>query len=79
MHQSLILAAGLLLAGNAWALKPNNEPIQPIPPIKVSNPALVELGKKFSPEENAKIVAFLKSLNGKQPEIVLPILPPRER
>ncbi|NHC60715.1 cytochrome-c peroxidase [Paenalcaligenes suwonensis] len=36
----------------------------------------LQLGKKFTPEENAQIVAFLKSLTGKQPQIVLPILPP---
>ncbi|MCX5589852.1 cytochrome-c peroxidase [Alcaligenes endophyticus] len=35
----------------------------------------LQLGKKFSAEENAQIVAFLKTLTGKQPEIVLPILP----
>jgi len=47
MHKSLILAAGLLLAGNAWALKPNNEPIQPIEPAKIAEPAKVELGKQL--------------------------------
>jgi cytochrome c peroxidase len=36
----------------------------------------LQLGRKFSKEENAKIVAFLKSLTGKQPEFMLPILPP---
>ncbi len=47
MHKSLILAAGLLLAGNAWALKPNNEPIQPIEPAQIAEPAKVELGKQL--------------------------------
>lgn len=36
----------------------------------------LQLGRHFTPEENAQIVAFLQSLTGKQPEIVLPILPP---
>lgn len=36
----------------------------------------IQLGKKFTSEENTKIVAFLKSLTGEQPSIVLPILPP---
>lgn len=36
----------------------------------------LQLGRSFSAEENAQIVAFLKTLTGKQPEIVLPILPP---
>nr|WP_323012769.1 cytochrome-c peroxidase [Castellaniella sp.] len=36
----------------------------------------LQLGRHYTPEENAQIVAFLKSLTGKQPEIVLPILPP---
>ena len=36
----------------------------------------LQLGHKFSKEDNAKVVAFLKTLTGKQPHIVLPILPP---
>ena len=36
----------------------------------------LQLGKKFSTEENASIVAFLKTLTGKQPDFKLPILPP---
>ncbi|MDR2016970.1 MAG: cytochrome-c peroxidase [Burkholderiales bacterium] len=36
----------------------------------------LQLGKKYTPEENAKIVAFLKTLTGDQPMILLPILPP---
>jgi len=36
----------------------------------------LQLGRKFTKDENAKIVAFLKSLTGKQPEFTLPILPP---
>lgn len=36
----------------------------------------LQLGKKYTAEENTKIVAFLKTLTGKQPSFNLPILPP---
>jgi cytochrome c peroxidase len=36
----------------------------------------IQLGKKFSADENAKIVAFLKTLTGDQPNFKLPVLPP---
>lgn len=36
----------------------------------------LQLGKTFSNEENAQIVAFLKTLTGDQPTFTLPILPP---
>jgi cytochrome c peroxidase len=36
----------------------------------------LQLGKKFTDEENGQIVAFLKSLTGDQPNFNLPILPP---
>ncbi|MFP3874260.1 MAG: cytochrome-c peroxidase [Thiohalophilus sp.] len=36
----------------------------------------LQLGKKFTKEENAQIVAFLKTLTGEQPTFTLPILPP---
>ena len=36
----------------------------------------LQLGKKFSEQENADIVAFLKTLTGEQPKLTLPILPP---
>ncbi len=36
----------------------------------------LQLGKKFTDEENAQIVAFLKSMTGDQPNFALPILPP---
>lgn len=36
----------------------------------------LQLGKNFTKEENAQIVAFLKALTGDQPKIALPILPP---
>ncbi len=37
-----------------------------------------QLGISLTKDENKKIVAFLKTLTGKQPQIVLPILPPSE-
>ena len=36
----------------------------------------VQLGRNFTAGENDKIVAFLKTLTGDQPAIVLPVLPP---
>jgi cytochrome c peroxidase len=36
----------------------------------------LQLGKKFTDQENAQIVAFLHSLTGDQPSFQLPILPP---
>lgn len=36
-----------------------------------------QLGVKLTDDETTKIAAFLKTLTGKQPEIVLPTLPPR--
>jgi len=42
----------------------------------VNTMAEYQLGMKLSDEENAKIVAFLKTLTGEQPQIVYPILPP---
>ena len=36
----------------------------------------LQLGKTFSADENAAIVAFLKTLTGDQPKFELPVLPP---
>lgn len=36
----------------------------------------IQLGRKFTDDENAKIVAFLKTLTGDQPAFKMPILPP---
>jgi cytochrome c peroxidase len=36
----------------------------------------IQLGKKFTTDENGKIVAFLKTLTGDQPSFTLPVLPP---
>src|SRR5574344_2957335 len=45
----LALAALLVASATttAWAMQPDNEPIAPIPTAKVTNPAMVELGKKL--------------------------------
>ena len=36
----------------------------------------IQLGRQFTPDETADIVAFLKTLTGTQPDLKLPILPP---
>jgi cytochrome c peroxidase len=36
----------------------------------------LQLGKNFTKDENAKVVAFLKTLTGDQPSFTLPVLPP---
>ncbi|WP_029043890.1 cytochrome-c peroxidase [Cupriavidus sp. WS] len=36
----------------------------------------LQLGRKFTAQENADIVAFLKTLTGDQPRLTLPVLPP---
>jgi cytochrome c peroxidase len=36
----------------------------------------LQLGKEFTQDENANVVAFLKTLTGDQPSFVLPMLPP---
>jgi cytochrome c peroxidase len=38
----------------------------------------LQLGRTFTPDENAQIVAFLKTLTGDQPAIQYPVLPPAE-
>ena len=43
----------------------------------VSVMAETQLGVKLGEDETRKLVAFLKSLTGRQPEVTLPILPPR--
>ena len=45
-------------------------------PEAVDTMGRIQLGKKFTAEENAKIVAFLKTLTGDQPSFKLPFLPP---
>jgi cytochrome c peroxidase len=42
----------------------------------VNTMSRLQLGRAFSDEENAQIVAFLKTLTGDQPKLTLPILPP---
>ena len=36
----------------------------------------LQLGKVYTAEENAQIVAFLKTLTGDQPKLTMPIVPP---
>ena len=36
----------------------------------------IQLGRRYAPDETAKIVAFLKTLTGKQPVLMMPLLPP---
>lgn len=45
-------------------------------PQAVDVMARVQLGKKYTPADNAKVVAFLKTLTGDQPSFPLPVLPP---
>ena len=45
-------------------------------PQAVETMARIQLGKTFSADENAKVVAFLKTLTGDQPNFKMPILPP---
>lgn len=42
----------------------------------VKTMADIQLGRQLTSDETTNIVAFLKTLTGKQPQIVLPILPP---
>jgi cytochrome c peroxidase len=36
----------------------------------------VQLGRRFTPDEDRRVVAFLKTLTGNQPSFDLPQLPP---
>jgi len=36
----------------------------------------IQLGRRYAPDETARIVAFLKTLTGDQPAITMPLLPP---
>jgi len=47
MFKPAMLALGLSLSASAFAMTPSNEPIQPIEPAKITNPAKVELGKQL--------------------------------
>ncbi len=38
--------------------------------------ARIQIGKQYTPAENARVVAFLKTLTGDQPQFLLPQLPP---
>ena len=60
------LTAPYFHSGNTWDLKQA---------VAVMGEA--QLGQKLSEGEIDKIAEFLKSLTGRQPEVVLPLLPPR--
>lgn len=45
--RAIAIASALAITGTAWAATVRDEPIQPIQPAKITNPALVELGKKL--------------------------------
>lgn len=45
-------------------------------PEAVETMGRIQLGRVFNDDENAKIVAFLKTLTGDQPDFKMPILPP---
>ena len=37
---------------------------------------MIQAGRSFKPDQNARIVAFLKTLTGRQPTFQIPVLPP---
>jgi cytochrome c peroxidase len=45
--RSLVVIVGLMSGAQAWATVPSNEPITPVKPAVITNPAKVELGKKL--------------------------------
>ncbi len=45
-------------------------------PVAVEVMGRVQLGRRYSDDENASIVAFLNTLTGDQPSFTLPLLPP---
>ena len=45
--RTLTLLAGLCLGASAWANLPANEPVEPIAPAEITDPAKVELGKQL--------------------------------
>ena len=45
--RTLSLMVGLCLGARAWANVPINEPVEPIPPAEITDPAKVELGKQL--------------------------------
>ena len=44
--------------------------------VAVDTMGKLQLGKSFTTQENADVVAFLKTLTGQQPSFALPHLPP---
>ncbi len=64
--RNIALTAPYFHNGRVWSLKQ-----------AVAVMSAAELGQKLTDAEIDRIVEFLEALTGKQPEIVLPILPPR--
>ena len=46
--RTLSLMVGLCLGASAWANVPINEPVEPISPAEITDPAKVELGKQLA-------------------------------
>jgi cytochrome c peroxidase len=64
--RNVALTAPYFHTGHVWSLQQ-----------AVAVMAETQLGQKLTDSEIEAIVAFLESLTGRQPEIILPILPPR--
>jgi cytochrome c peroxidase len=64
--RNIELTAPYFHSGHSWDLKQ-----------AVAVMGLSQLGQKLSEGEIDQVAEFLKSLTGRQPEVVLPILPPR--
>lgn len=62
--RTLTLLAGLCLGTSAWANLPANEPVEPIAPAEITDPAKVELGKQlfFDPRLSRSGFIFLQLL-----------------
>ena len=63
--RNVALTAPYFHAGSSWDLEQ-----------AVAVMGTAQLGVELSPEETKKVAAFLVSLTGRQPSIVLPVLPP---
>ena len=65
--RSIALTAPYFHTGSAWDL---GEAIDVM--------AKAQLGVTLTPDETGKIAAFLGALNGDQPQVVIPALPPSD-
>ena len=62
--RNIALTAPYFHSGKVWDL-----------PVAVQIMAESQLGEELKPEETAQLVAFLESLTGAVPDVVLPVLP----